>query len=105
MLLAPKQHLLQNWYEALSQLCQGILDSWRYLRKDRPPQEAVGLQFPQLFGQGGLGDAVQTAHQFPEPLDLIEGYIPQNQYFPLTAQHRLQAWQFPEMCWKLRDIK
>ena len=44
MLLAPKQHLLQNWYEALSQLCQGMSIRTKMPGTVRPPVDAEKLE-------------------------------------------------------------
>lgn len=43
---------------------------------DFPVEKTVAFQFPQLLCQGGLSNPIQTAHQFPKPLDFVKRYIP-----------------------------
>ena len=76
--LAPCHHRLQDGDEALAKFGERIF----YLRRDFsvnfPVEEAVTFQFPELLCERGLRDAVKAAHQLPEPLDFVKGYIPQD---------------------------
>jgi hypothetical protein len=53
-------------------------------------EKAIGFQFPQLSCKSGLGYPIQPTEKLAEPLDLIKGDIPQNQYFPFTAENGLE---------------
>ena len=88
---APQQHVVQHRQKALAHGREGVLHPGRNLGIDLPVEKAVGLQLAELPGQGGLSDAVQAAQQRPEALYPVEGHIPQDQDFPLPAEHRLQA--------------
>ena len=88
---APQQHVVQHRQKALAHGREGVLHPGRNLGIDLPVEKAVGLQLTELPGQGGLGDAVQAAQQRSEALYPVEGHIPQDQDFPLPAEHRLQA--------------
>lgn len=74
--LAPRHHSLQDGNETFAKFCQGIFHLRRDFLINLPVKEAVAFQFPELFGEGGLCDAVKAAQQFAEPLYLIKGHIP-----------------------------
>ena len=87
--LAPKRHLGEDRHEALADIRERVLHLRRnlsvYLTMDQP----VGLQLTQLLGEGRLGYAVDPSHELTEPLHLIAGDIPEDEYLPLPAEHRL----------------
>lgn len=87
---APSQHRAQHRNEALPHGREAVLHLWRNLRVDLPVKKAVLLQLPELLGQGRLRDALQTAGQLAEALDLIKGHVPENQDLPLSAQDPLK---------------
>ena len=74
--LAPCHHGLQDGDEAYAEFSKRIFHLRRDFLVDFPVEEAIVFQFPELLCERGLGDAVQAAHQFPEPLDFVKGYIP-----------------------------
>ena len=74
--LAPCHHDLQDGDEALSKLGERIFHLRRDFLINFPMEETVAFQFPELLGERGLCDAVKAAHQFPEPLGFVKGYIP-----------------------------
>ena len=54
-------------------------------------QKAVGLQLPELFGQGGFGDFFQLTAQLAEPVDIVERDIVENFQLPFATQYFLQG--------------
>ena len=55
--------LADHIHETPAQIGQGIFHPRRDLMEVVPDQEAVGLQFPELFGQGGLRDLTRRMPQ------------------------------------------
>ncbi len=74
--LAPCHHGLQDRDEALPEFSKGIFHFGRNFPVNLPVEETVTFQFPELFCERGLRDAVKAAHQLPEPLDFVKGHIP-----------------------------
>ena len=74
--LAPCHHGIQDRDKAFSKFSKRIF----YLRRDFlvnfPVEETVTFQFPELLCERGLRDTVKAAHQLPEPLDFVKGYVP-----------------------------
>src|SRR5262249_319496 len=86
-LCSPFKQFVKRGTHPLSPFGQGILDLWRYLRKDGAADDAIALQFAKLLNQHLLRDARNSLFQLGEAQYTAGEEMEDDDHLPPPFQH------------------
>ena len=87
----PSVRWRSNGHEAFALWGEGVFHPWGHLAEIGACEEAVGHQFSELLGKGGLGYVPDAAPELPEMPHVFKGDIEEDLDLPFSSDHALDG--------------
>ena len=91
LFFAPLLHGEEDGHEAFALRGEGVFHPWGHLAEIGACEEAVGHQFSELLGKGGLGYVPDAAPELPEMPHVFKGDIEVDLDLPFSSDHALDG--------------